>query len=390
MTDTDDTDDLLLIPPDFFTIESDLGTSNIDPYYNIVGSLIEQVGNLQTRIKSIESSESFITISPEASISNSRMQKRDFRKYNSTDDIYLPSSTQSTPQKPHSKFKLNSLPPTPYLDKHYIEKNLLDMKSPSPSRNKQSHLDKSENNTLSEVDTFLSKVKTIKRHQAVRNLEHEFQCNDTISTASKCKEPEEVIEKNSIIVPNVQMENIELPSTKQKFWQAGDNRESVPDYGYGVRDQLLPQREKSLFNDMYQSGDQNYVSGDHNLNLSSLTNNSFASESRYIDSESSTSDTISQVTAFKNFNKSQVSNDPIHTNALKILNEHKQLTENNAKKTLKKSQREIRSSKQSELNENLKLLNLADIWNTTNSQILQLSSSQLLQKIHEEKLRRQV
>lgn len=41
MSDSEDTDDLLLIPPDFFTVQSEPEP----PYYDIVDSLIKQVSD---------------------------------------------------------------------------------------------------------------------------------------------------------------------------------------------------------------------------------------------------------------------------------------------------------------------------------------------------------
>lgn len=44
MTDTDDTDELLLIPPDFFVLETDTEPAkDYGPYYNVVDNLITQV-----------------------------------------------------------------------------------------------------------------------------------------------------------------------------------------------------------------------------------------------------------------------------------------------------------------------------------------------------------
>lgn len=397
MTDTDDTDDLLLIPPDFFAIESDSGQSNIDPYYSVVDSLIEQVSNLQSRIKSIESSESFLSNSPNNSFNKkTRMQNhiKEFRKYNSSDDIYVPSSTQSTPQRPHTKFKLNSLPASPYVDKFNHNRNFLEVKSllSSPNRTKQSpssSVHKGDSSTLSEVDTFLSKVKTIQRLNAVRNLENEFNYNEPPQKNNTQKEqPECITEKltNTLLQPEV---------TKKQVVSCDNNKDSVPDYNLGIRDQMynlqenrLPHKEK--FSE-FQGGNEKDLSNEY-PNVSSITNQTLSSVDRYPDSESTTSESFSQVTAFKNHNKSDILTDPIHANALNILNMHKELTENSAKKTSKIYEKDHRKKKSihSTVNENLGLLSLADIWSTSSSQMLNLNPSQLVQKLQEEKLRRQV
>lgn len=396
MTDTDDTDDLLLIPPDFFAIESDSEHSNIDPYYSIVDSLIEQVGNLQNRIRSIESYESFLNNTFDSSPGKkNKMQKhiREFRKYNSSDDLYIPSSTQSTPQKPHTKFKLNSLPASPYLDKFNTNRNISEFTSSATSPNKSKQLPsssdvKGDSTTINEIDNFLSKVKTIKRLNAAKNLENEFNFNKTItSNKSKSKVPEAFTGDSQVVMPKAQNEVLEPLMTKVKTWQSGDHGE-IPEYSFAIYEQ---QKDNSICNEnpyKFQSEDQRYFHKEF-PNMSSIANDSVTSNDRFLDSGSSTSDSISQVTTFRNYNKSELLNDPIHTNALNILNMHRQLTENNVKKVSKNQQRS-RILNHSAVNNNLGLLNLADMWNTTSSQLLHLNPSQLLQKLQEEKLRRQV
>ncbi|CAH1134996.1 unnamed protein product [Ceutorhynchus assimilis] len=84
------------------------------------------------------------------------------RRYYSHDDLYQPSSTQTTPQKLSSdRNKLNSLPNTPSINK----KNNVRFSSPN-------HKDNPE--VLHEIDTFISNVKTIQRNHAVRSLQHDF------------------------------------------------------------------------------------------------------------------------------------------------------------------------------------------------------------------------
>lgn len=88
MSDTDDTDDLLLIPPDFFQIDTEIidhpiyGENSIGPYYEIVENLIDQVVNLEDRIYYIENSS--ITSTPDTSYQTSPINK----KCNQQDQIF--------------------------------------------------------------------------------------------------------------------------------------------------------------------------------------------------------------------------------------------------------------------------------------------------------------
>lgn len=53
MSETDDTDDLLLIPPDFFVQEAELDLQ--PPYIGVFDSIIKQVNKLEDRLDHIES-----------------------------------------------------------------------------------------------------------------------------------------------------------------------------------------------------------------------------------------------------------------------------------------------------------------------------------------------
>ncbi|KAG5895372.1 hypothetical protein JTB14_029596 [Gonioctena quinquepunctata] len=287
--------------------ESDSGHStSVGPYYNIVSKLITQVDNLKNRLSSIESSESF-----------------GYRKYNSTDDICLPSSTQSTPQKPLAKFKLNSLPASPNIDRF------------SPGK----------------------KFGTNREAWATK-------------TGSPAREDERMLVSTE-----------EPVSARKTTWQSGDDIHSVPDLGKGVREAIHKgcDREKG----------QRYPQHISSLNS---TNNSLSSFDKYPLSDSSTDST--QLTRYERQKRSRtdLTSSPLHSNALSILNMHKQLLEDSAQK--RNDRGRAREHKQrshntiaNSLGRNLGLLSLADIW-SNNSQI-QLDESQLSQKLQEEKLRRQ-
>ncbi|KAJ8920372.1 hypothetical protein NQ315_005237 [Exocentrus adspersus] len=362
MSDTDDTDDLLLIPPDFFIVDSDSGHSNTVPYYNIVDNLIQKVGNLQERIQSIENSSLNTSLDYSFDHSRSMQKPSGFRKYNSSDDLYMSQSTQSTPQKPHTKFKLNSLPSSPYVDKFSPSKptrTARDFKTSSPKDTRRLSPDATpvrDGQVLNEIDTFLSKVKTIQRINAARNLEREFG-DGGIPRGEKHEEP---------VV------------TKEATWRQGDNKESVPDYGMGMRDNLYKDRAKA-----------NNPGDIYKKQTNSLTNDSWTSIDRYPSSDSSSEST--QITAYNNYKKerSDLISPQLHTHALNSINMHKKLLEGETQKL--DSRNKVKDPKPrgtNTLSDNLGLLSLADIW-SKNSHLVHSNPSQLLQKLQEEKFRRQ-
>mgnify|MGYP005984385805 CR=1 FL=1 len=227
MSETDDTDELLLIPPDLFAPNPDL--HNLEPYYNVVDCLITQVNHLETRINLIESSSelsvSLISESPE-------MQSRKF-----SDEKTCSSSTQSTPQKPRTKFTMSSLPNSPDIEKlkKSPQKRILRSKKPEFSP------------MLGEIDSFLSNVKMIKRMNAVRNLENDFDLEGVNTKKLNMNQVNEMLRE--VELEDKKMErNVEKPCVKEKVWQAGDNVGSVPDYGYGARKTLYCEEKKRLDN----------------------------------------------------------------------------------------------------------------------------------------------
>ncbi|VEN64700.1 unnamed protein product [Callosobruchus maculatus] len=362
MIDTDDTDELLLIPPDFFVIHSDSELCSFsEPYYNIVESLIQRVGKLQNRIKSIESSENSLH-----SLYEMQNTNKDSRRYNSSDNVYYPTSTQSTPQKPHTKFKLSSLPCSPNVDRN-TPSQYNGLGIPKTPKSENSSPNKSESGTLGEIDTFLSKVRTIQRLNAVRSLEKDFNKDFTSNESLGKKSSKEVTD----VMAELKRQQEKLDSSpikeyvamKEKTWQPGDIKNSVPDYNMGVQ------------NTMYDHGDPTHKADIHNDSLDT-------SADRYPSSDSSSDPT--QMTAFKRPSKTNLLTSPLHSHALDILNLHKQVQEDSEKRVKKKSKTKSGLG----LNDNFGLLSLADIW-SSNSQLLQCSQAQLTQKLKEENLRRQ-
>lgn len=220
MSETDDTDELLLIPPDFFVTNPPPDT--LGPYYNVVDSLISQVNHLENRINLIESSSEFSL----SLISDSPEMNSPSRKYG--EDKNYASSTQSTPQKPRTRFTLNSLPNSPDLER---------LKTKTTLRSKKSDI----NPMLGEIDSFISNVKLIKRLNTVRNLESEFEVSQNV----KKLDINQVNEMLKEVEIEEKKHDIEKPCVKEKIWQAGDNINSVPDYRYGMRNNMYLETKKS-------------------------------------------------------------------------------------------------------------------------------------------------
>lgn len=196
MSETDDTDELLLIPPDLFVIDSDFEQPYITtPYYKIVDTLITQVSHLEDRLN-------YITIGSESTLNSSidyvdeyPLQMSKERNYYSTENL---ASTQSTPQKPRSIFKLNSLPPSPNTQRHagqntrqFVSPNrkYANRRSPSNKDNVRAEdtvdSQSEKMKLLNEIDNFITNVKTKTKTTTARNLERDYKSNDNRSLEMK-------------------------------------------------------------------------------------------------------------------------------------------------------------------------------------------------------------
>lgn len=370
MIDTDDTDELLLIPPDFFSVKSSSEHSQIgEPYYNVVDNLIKQVGNLRTRLKSIESCDSFCSNSLDQSYESlQKMEngKQTFRKYSSTDDLCTSRSTENSPQKPLARFRINSLPNSPNTDKYFFKhsRGLHPKLNPDRSSPKKSNKFEKDGQVLNEIDTFLSKVKTIQRINAARNLESDFNNCGNVKTGQSLpidrKEP-----------------------AKHKTRQFGDTNETMPEYDSDTSHNHGKERELD-----------NKTSNDKDLKI----NLGFTQDSllfNHVHSYTDSSSDSTQITAYNRLRTSGKTNlltNPIHSNALNVLDVHKKLLEDSSRKNKSKEtyadhkQRSKNTIVGDNLGAQLSLMNLADIWNANNHT---LTKTQLTQKLQEEKYKRQ-
>lgn len=192
MSDSGDTDDLLLIPPDFFIIDSDFEDPfSATPYFSVVDNLISQVSTLESRIKSLESS-------PQKNHKFMSSTGRTFSSENLKINYGDVQSTQSTPQKPRTIFKLNSLPNTPNMKHHATKQYQIPTRVKNPASNIKGnpyelHPDYVEHTSqktkmFNDIDEFISNVNTLRRLSESRNVNVQTgnnQGNLSTTTANK-------------------------------------------------------------------------------------------------------------------------------------------------------------------------------------------------------------
>lgn len=310
MSDTDDTDVLLLIPPDFFLINSDTDSS-IDGNWNehcgfhcdLVENLVGEVDVLKNRLNYIEILSSSSSIYSMDRITESEMS-RNYQFSDDTRNHYIPNSTNSTPQKPRTKLVVNSLPSTPNTDREILRKpkrlpvqyeRRVDSRAVKPTKSQSQHSipiyndndadissfasspDKRENKeVLGEIDQFLTHVKTIKRFVAAKKLENDFAPDDQnyqslpisfensplklsdlkgegdykIDTKKRLdlKDIDRLVqslEEQQQQIERVPITNriVEGNETQTHTWKPGENKNSVPNYNFGVRDLMYAKQD---------------------------------------------------------------------------------------------------------------------------------------------------
>ncbi|KAF5291970.1 hypothetical protein FQR65_LT11370 [Abscondita terminalis] len=432
MSDTDDTDNLLLIPPDLFTITSD-NEDITAPYYKVVDSLITQVSNLENRINTISStSASPINHSLEyRSIYNSPNNKfmSGIRKFSSLEDIPqegYKGKVQVTPGKVN--VGINSLPTTPNV--RYSSTSKL---TSSNGKNKQ-------NETLDEIDAFISNVKTIQRFQSARNLSTQFnnlhlmdQSEDNVPHRMNLNDINEMLENVECQQRDIEnklkekeseldIQKDEAACFKEVKWKQGDNIDSVPNRGMGMRDLLYgespPQKnfkpwrlsdgkeslqteDADLAKSLYESVDKGNIrilttSGllpsQESSDLSTRNTETY-SETRSLSSSEST-----QTTAYQ-ANNAQRGSNQIHSNAAHVLDMHNKLTLRN-RDGEKELCRPTSQSQKSDYSDNrlvdcepttknaLVMMSLSELWNPSGNE-KPIDRSKFLNKLQEESLRRQ-
>lgn len=243
--------------------------------------------------------------------------------------MYYTKSPVKTPQK-HRYRNMQSLPASPQVY-HYKTEKLRSPRSVTSSR------------PISLLtDSFQSNVKTLQRRtNMVRNLDNDFSPKkDDIGINKLCETIDE------------QQKRLEVKENeifgKERTWCSGDNVQSVPDYGMGITN-LLYNETKSK-----------------NLNME-----------KTIEENSSESTPLT----VKNY-------DQVHSNALNVLNLHKEMLNASSSSEGEENVRKIqRKYELKSLTSDVGLLSLTDIWKKSqNSDDMR----NILQKFEEEKLRREV
>lgn len=422
MSDTDDTDDLLLIPPDFFVIDSELEPDKPSqvPYYSVFDSIITQVNNLSKRLDLIEYTSDLSLVN--SSLDNLQADEDNYSSmYSSPKQLhsdYVPyahrgtDTAQSTPQKPRTKFKLNSLPSSPSGARYSPRRSRTNLFAPKAAdvnnagdykpvqsnndvvakvvKNKS---DQEENNMiLGEIDHFISNVRTIQRLNAIKNSS-----NTNMDTK------------------NAELENATEQVQKRSIWNCGDDINTVPDYNTGMRDAMYGdiQKNKTKTEEPFVQQRLSTISASPVEQTPAPMN----SDSFYTDDVSlSSSDSTQTTTLHKKHSddlKKAASSEAIHSNALRTLDMHRKLlsrsvsppnqreSEHERKEQGKTSDR---TSSYNTVNveesvdyippriDDLRLFSLKDLWGTRDSARgnLRGGDSNYVLKLEEERLRRQV
>lgn len=424
MSETDDTDDLLLIPPDFFVIdsESELDKQSEVPYFSVFDSIITQVNKLSKRLDFIEYTSDLSLAN--TSVDNLELEDEYFPSpmYNSPKPIhseYIPylqretDSAQSTPQKPRTKFKLNSLPSSPNGGRYSPRRSRTSLFVPKAvdghsrgdykqvrsadeaiSKITNERGEQQENNLiLGEIDHFISNVRTIQRLNADR---------DRNLTDAKSKTPE----------PKEREQNALEGVQKRKAWRCGDDISTVPDYGTGMRTAMhtdLPQTVTKTEDPFVQ---QNLPT--INACPSEQASMPANSDSFYTDDISLSSSDSTQATTLQNIKhtdglKKAASSEVIHSNALRALDLHRKLLSRSVSPQPQQESQNVRkdygkssdrSSSYTAVNVNesveyvppriddLRLFSLKDLWGSKN--LKKTGDSDYVLRLEEERLRRQV
>ncbi|KAI4459247.1 centrobin [Holotrichia oblita] len=381
MSETDDTDELILIPPDFFVTE-DLEVPYLSgPYYNVVDSLISQVNHLESRLNLIETKSEY------SSAHNSLLDTElmsGIRKYSSSDDInkvirdgYF-ESTQSTPQKPQTRFKLGSCASSSTERYSPRKKNIfsptkVNLNIGKIKENSQNYQRKNEatKEILQEIDQYICSMQNSKENSTkseniskdtlnLKDLDHmlrkidqqthQFDVQDSLrnnlprqnvnsldfNTQMKYQRNPLPLHKNTGHVPSTS----DISSYNESVNEKTDSISSSSD---STQMTALP----TTTNRLHAGGDYNYGQIRSNVNVSQLEHQN------YVHSQNKVQDQRDS----RNFKQSISQN-----------------------------------SKQQQLNsrQDYRLLSLSHLWSRTNeTQEYLTTEEKTLQKLEEEKLRRQ-
>lgn len=400
MSDTDDTDDLLLIPPDLFFVCPELEEPlQSAPYYDVVDNLITQVNRLEDRIN-------YIITSPDI---NTPQQMSRERSYECAGDVkkstngYI-SSTQSTPQKPRTIFKVNSLPPTPQAGRYNpahsrITKNLPNSRKVQVPESNPENVNQTEKiKLLNEIDDFISNVKSCNK-LGRRNLEQEFNASNNVKgkyvsnkQALDLKDVDQMLTNMEKRQMNIETEILNRDNNERSW---NEHQNIVPNHVYNNKSNHIP-----LINTLTATS--------LSETIPSISDDSFvnieASEDAAVSSSNST-----QVTAFQNVNYSQNMVQPssgLYGTTLNALKMHQQILsrESTSSSNIEQvSKGDVRNSRYPihrsssldnrptvSLDSNVKLLSLTDLWGQYAADGERVTNKTYMNKLEEERMRRKV
>ncbi|XP_073991845.1 uncharacterized protein isoform X2 [Rhodnius prolixus] len=236
MSDTDDTDVLLLIPPNFFLINTDQEDSGSDIERNtdrsIVSNLLSQVYNLETRVNHIETLASNpCSASSLSDFDNHSVVVNNVSEFSGNNIVLHPDSTSETIDSEYNfraEVKDN-------LEIDYIN-------------------NKTKENLLGEIDSFIDnkyKVKTMDRFTTIDSLFQNGSPTKRLALPEVDKLLKEMETTQTEIENKLRMREIEhgiidknkqqLEVSPRKMYTMGETVSSIPDRGFGIRDMFATQ-----------------------------------------------------------------------------------------------------------------------------------------------------
>ncbi|KAK9882211.1 hypothetical protein WA026_019724 [Henosepilachna vigintioctopunctata] len=436
MSESDDTDELLLMPPHID--DNQLLDNHFTPYYQIVDKLISQVSKLKSRITSIENSsdvslgsitssiDTYLNMrSSDSSNTCRRCYSYESLPQNSEQGKYTTQcmSTQSTPQKPRSNLMLKSFPNSPKHEEdtkrfrkplyrttvvtdQFQERNVVN--EPEFSRPPV--------NIIREIDDFLSNVKSPAKPEAVRNLnfdnvksEFSERQNRTLTNVQQIlKEMGEQEERNNAILERKSDktssdDDIKNEEPKNSIdWKNGIETVSMTSTDSSLTDKTTVLYQPAYTKHKTVKESTNHRTGQDCGNRSSLVTQPFQYNSEnatkysinYQNSDRNSVDrdqtVIENLNAISNSARKEVSTPQIdiHSNAKEMLIMHKKLLDetqshtdlNNYPLPTKKVVGQVNDS-------NLGAVSLVNLWNSADMET-ERNEEKCIQKLQEEKLRR--
>lgn len=273
MSDSDDTDILLLIPPDFFILDSSdvesVGHESSTAERTVVNDLISHVNQLENRIAEIERKDVSLTQLNEStcSLNSSASSNLIPSEMNpGTRRLGSTSSLNTSPSRRVTRF--HSLPPTPSSSSYRSAGPSLSTYrtlgqyhlSPSQASASRSYKNVSdvgwggsgrqkENELLSEVDLFLDGLKrdssasrsSKERELITSGLPSSPRKRDTADGVSRLQldEVDRLLKEVEAEQKHIEarLSSHDAPEVRRIVRKPGDDIGSVPDLGFGVRDQ---------------------------------------------------------------------------------------------------------------------------------------------------------